>query len=115
MDANNGPGQDGLNPDIFNQNTFGSSPYQSVLPSQQYFPHTPNANTNPNINRLSFGDGIGEGLMNTDFRPENGLFNGTAYTQNQFFSSPLSQVSALAFPRRIAKQLKSTIGKFCLY
>lgn len=103
MDTNVGLGHNGVNPSDLDQDTFPSSPYHNAITGQQFFPHKPNANahTNININKMAFDDSAGGDSINTDFRPDIGMFNDTAFSQNQLFSNPLGQVSAVEPPKAL--------------
>jgi hypothetical protein len=84
MWQNNGFGSNGQFPNGFNnQEKFTHSPFGDPpgRPSsgQQYFPNQQNM--------MQFEHTNGEGLLNTDYKPEAGLYNKGAFMQNLFLNA----------------------------
>lgn len=72
---NGGFGGNGQFQNNFNQDTYPPSPFASQpMPGQQYFAQHPNM--------MQYDDGNGD-----SYQPEVGLFNDSAYSQNQFINS----------------------------
>jgi hypothetical protein len=85
--GNTGPFQNSFNPDEFTP-PFAAGPSAG----QPFFSHQLQHQPHP----MQYEDDSDDNYITNDFQPEVGLYNESAYMQNQF-NSPNNQVSIMVF------------------